>query len=135
MTHEEEPIANIDIGTGPAPIEDQPQPTRRSQRTWKPTLRTLESLQQEHITLPIALDVGNSLCIIGDETDDMADPIAFAAKSGKDTLYYHQAMRAQDLRQFEEAMQEEIDDHTKYKHWKIIPRSKVPQGHKVIDSV
>ena len=127
----QEPIADIDvdIGTPPTQIEDSPQ-LRRS-----PRLQALQDKQREHIALPSALEVGNSPYSIGDETDDMNDPIAFAAKTGKDTLYYHQAMKAKDSRQFQEAMQMEIDDHSKYKHWKIVPRSEIPKGQQVIDSV
>ena len=102
MINEEEPIVDIgiDIGTGSGAIDMKPQPTRRSER-----IHALRNLQQEHIALPSAFKVGNSSYNIGDETDDMCDPINFAVKSGKDTLYYHQATRAKDLHQFQEAMQ------------------------------
>ena len=103
ITQGQEPIADIDvdIGTPPTQIEESPQ-LRRS-----PRLQALQNKQKEHIALPSALEVGNSPYSIGDETDDMIDPIAFAAKTRKDTLYYHQAMKVKDSRQFQEAMQME----------------------------
>ena len=44
-------------------------------------------------------------------------------------------MKVKDARQFQEAMQKEIDNHTKLKHWKVIHKSEVPKGAKFIDSV
>lgn len=67
--------------------------------------------------------------------DEMDDPIAFAAKDGEDTLHYGQAMRAEDRRDFIEAMVKEVEDHVRRKHWKIVHISEVPKGHKVLDAV
>ena len=38
--------------------------------------------------------------------------ISFKANADPDTMYYHEAMRAPDAKQFREAMQKEVDDHT-----------------------
>jgi hypothetical protein len=46
----------------------------------------------------------------------MEDPIAFLAKSNPDTLYYHQAMKAPDSKEFCQAMQGEVDDHCNNDH-------------------
>ena len=67
--------------------------------------------------------------------DSMLDPIAFAAKDGRDTLHYGQAMRAHDKRNFIQAMVKEVEDHVSRKHWGIVPRSAVPKGHRVLDAV
>jgi hypothetical protein len=58
--------------------------------------------------------------------DEMMDPIAFLAKLDPYTLYYHQAMKAPDAKQFRSAMQGEINDHDANQHWNIILRSMVP---------
>ena len=126
---------NLGLGTGPNPTNGHSQPLRRSTRIKKLSLKALENLRQEQVALTSSLEVANPSYDIGDNTEDLQDPIAFAAKTNKDTMYYHQAMKAKDARQFQQAMQKEIDDHTNYNHWKIIPRSEVPEGHKVIDSV
>ena len=67
--------------------------------------------------------------------EEMSNPIAYAASADKDTMYMHQAMRQPDKKQFIQAMVEEVTAHTKNGHWKIIPRSQVPEGTKVLPSV
>ena len=72
--------------------------------------------------------------IINDETHN--NPFAFASSlADRDTMYLHQAKREHDWKQFQKAMQEEIDDHTNRKHWSIIKRSEVPKGKKIMRSV
>jgi hypothetical protein len=46
-----------------------------------------------------------------DIADEMMDPIAFLAKTDPDTLYYHQAMKATDAKQFRKGMQGELNHH------------------------
>ena len=67
--------------------------------------------------------------------EHMDDPIAFAASSDPDTLYYNQAMNQPDRLQFVEAMKKEITDHTSRGHWTIVPRATVPKDCKVLPSV
>jgi hypothetical protein len=67
--------------------------------------------------------------------DDMKDPVAFMSSTDEDTMYYDQAMRAPDKQNFIEAIVKEVNDHITSKHWILIPRSKVPKGVKVLDSV
>ena len=66
---------------------------------------------------------------------EMKDPISFLEKSDPDTMYYHQAMKADDSKQFRKAMQGEIDSHNSSEHWAIRQRDQVPEGVKVLDSV
>ena len=51
----------------------------------------------------------------------MNDPIAFAATSNPDTLYYHEALKAPDRDNFIQAMQKEVQDHEDREHWELIP--------------
>ena len=67
--------------------------------------------------------------------DEMTDPIAFLAKSDPDTMYFDQAMHQPDRKQFIQAIIKEINDHIDRKHWELIPRSQVPDGTPVLDSV
>jgi len=52
-----------------------------------------------------------------------------------DTMYLWEARKEADYPQFLEAMQKEIDDHTKREHWKLCQRSQVPPGATVLPSV
>jgi hypothetical protein len=67
--------------------------------------------------------------------DDMINPIAFLAKTDADTMYYHQAMRAPDRKQFVEAMVKEFNDHCDRGHWVIVPITEVPKGVKILDAI
>jgi predicted SnoaL-like aldol condensation-catalyzing enzyme len=66
----------------------------------------------------------------------MEDPIVFAAsKSDPDTMYYHQAMKQPDAKQFRAALQKEIGNHMDNGHWEMMLKSEVPEGTKILDSV
>ena len=66
---------------------------------------------------------------------ELDDPIAFAASSSPDTLYYHQAMKAQDRQQFKDSMQTEIDAHIQEGTLVVVPRKSVPKGKTILPSV
>ena len=65
----------------------------------------------------------------------LIDPIAFQATVNKDILYYSQAMKATNRKQFQEGMKREFDTHSERKHWGVVSINDVPEGEKVIDSV
>ena len=44
-------------------------------------------------------------------------------------------LQQDDRNQFVEAMAKEIGDHTKRKHWEIVPRSQMPRGIKPIMAI
>ena len=72
--------------------------------------------------------------------EEMDDPISFiqccvASKSDPDTMYVDQALKAPDREQFLKAMQKEVDDHSSNEHWRIVPRSGLPSGTKVLPAV
>jgi hypothetical protein len=67
--------------------------------------------------------------------DAMMDPIAFKASSDPDTMHYHEAMAAPDRAQFLEAIVKEVNAHIEHDHWELIPRSQVPEGTKILDSI
>ena len=63
-------------------------------------------------------------------------PLAlFKATSDPDTLYLDQAMQADDKDKFLKAMLKEIRDHEQRHHWKVVPRSKVPEGANILPAV
>ena len=65
----------------------------------------------------------------------LEDPIAFAATSNPDILYWDQAMKAHDRDKFLEAVSVELDGHEKMGNYEPIPIEKVPQGTKLLDMV
>jgi hypothetical protein len=67
----------------------------------------------------------------------MKDPIAFLAttSNAEDTLYYNQAMQASDKKEFRVAMEKEIQDHEERDHWKVVPKTNVPLGTRILQSV
>ena len=66
---------------------------------------------------------------------EMAEPVIFAASSNPDILHLHEAMRAPDCQQFQRAMEQEIKGHEDGKHWVLIPKTQVPKGTRVLDTV
>jgi hypothetical protein len=67
--------------------------------------------------------------------DEMMNPVAFMASSNQDAMYFHQAMKALDQKQFTQAIIKEVNDHIKNKNWELIPRDKVPKGTTILPSV
>jgi hypothetical protein len=112
-------------------------PLRRSSRVRTPTREMLQSVAQQDLAFAASLEVANNTMYVEDyQAEGMEDPIAFAAsKSDPDTMYYHQAMKQPDAKQFRAAMQKEIDDHVKNGHWEMMLKSEVPEGTKILDSV
>jgi hypothetical protein len=65
----------------------------------------------------------------------MRDPIEVMSATDEKTLYYDQAMSAHYKQNFLEAVVKEVNDHIISNHWVLLPRSQVPKGVKVLDSV
>ena len=58
-----------------------------------------------------------------------------AGKENNETYTFREMCKQEDRIDFVDAMQKEIDDHTRRKHWEIIPRSMMPDNMKTIMSV
>ncbi len=65
----------------------------------------------------------------------MRHPITFLSEMMGDNMYLHQALRQPDAREFVEAVIKEVNGHINNDHWKLIPRTKVPEGTEVVASV
>ena len=65
----------------------------------------------------------------------LEDPIAFAATTNPDILYWDQAMKAHDRDKFLDAVSVELDGHKRMGNYEPIPIAKVPQRTKLIDMV
>ena len=84
------------------------------------------SLALECLVLP-------SCCL--EEDSSHANPLAYVARRDPDTLYYQEALRAPDRKQFLKAMKDEIRQHEENGHWKMILRSKIPPDTKVLPAI
>ncbi len=85
------------------------------------------------VTLYVAWEVFHDNCYA--IQDAMEDPIAFAASSNPDIMYFDQAMKEPDKEQFEQAMLDEVKSHTDLGHWEIVTKKSVPVTTKVLPSV
>jgi hypothetical protein len=119
-------------GAHPVP---QTEPTvRRSKRTWQPTKRILESMQQNDMALPMCLQAA----VYDTEYETIIDninPMTLLAQTDADTMYWDQAIKQPDAEQFIEAAIKEVSTHQQNGHWKVIPIDQVPPKYKVLDSV
>ena len=116
-----------------APVAEPDDGRRRSGRTRQPS-RIMRDLRD-----------GENVAFIMEVTDDqmdefqaqqaLSDPIAFKAKSDPDTLYYHEAMQADDREQFTDAMIQEINSHNDNEHWELMLRKDVPKCHKILSAI
>jgi Reverse transcriptase (RNA-dependent DNA polymerase) len=61
--------------------------------------------------------------------------LTYKAVSNPNTLYLHEAMQQPNKHKFLEAMVKEVEDQSTNGNWKIIPRSKVPQGVPIMPAV
>ena len=62
-------------------------------------------------------------------------PISYAASSDSDTMYLDQAMKQPDRKQFIQAMAKEVAAHTNNQHWRLILKSQIPCGTKILPSM
>ncbi len=58
----------------------------------------------------------------------MRHPISFHAEMMGDIMYLHQALQQQDAPEFVKAVVKEVNSHVEQKHWRLIERSRVPEG-------
>jgi hypothetical protein len=70
-----------------------------------------------------------------DLQDCMLHPIAFLVEMMGDVMYLHQALRQPDSKEFVEAVIKEVNGHVDNDHWRLIPRTEVPEGTEVVPSV
>jgi hypothetical protein len=59
----------------------------------------------------------------------------FKASTDPDTMYYHQAMKEPDKEQFLAAIDKECEAHFKEGNYKLVKRSKLPEGATLLSSV
>jgi hypothetical protein len=99
----------------------------------KPTQRMQESCEQRGIAFSAYYDAMHEDDYL--LQDEMMNPVTFMASSNQETMYFHQAMKAPDRKQFTQAVIKEVNDHIEKKNWELIPRDKVPEGTTILPSV
>ena len=67
--------------------------------------------------------------------DRMCHPLAFLAEMCGDVMYFVQAIRQPDCKQFVEAIVKEVNGHVENQNWCLIKRSEVPAGKPIQQSV
>ena len=65
----------------------------------------------------------------------LEDPVSFVASADPDTMYLNEAMSQPDRKQFCIAMDKELADHEQRQHWKVVRRSQVPSGTKIVNMI
>ena len=65
----------------------------------------------------------------------MENPMAFAATTNPDILYWDQAMKAPDRDKFIESVPIELDGHEKMGNYEPVPLNEVPAGTRLLDMV
>ena len=113
---------------------------------WKAPARALEIREQG------SLNLNNAFSVLQEEQynqkyyeamhqdeykiqDDIQDPLAYLAISYPDAMYFGQAMKEPDSKEFLNALIREVKRHCELKHWKILPRGEVPKGQPILDLV
>ena len=67
--------------------------------------------------------------------DRMQHPVAFLEEICGDIMYFAQAIKQPDRKQFVDAIVKEVNGHVENQNWELIKRSKVPVGKPIQHSV
>ena len=113
------------------------EPTRRSSRAWKPSLKFLEGFGQDKIVLS-TIDAEDEVLKYTVEHHTMVDqvnPMSLLAKTDQDTMYWDQAIKAPDSEHFIKAALDEVQTHEDNEHWISVPLTEVPEGVRILDCV
>ena len=113
---------------------------RSNNRIRKPKTRLLTAMTMEASLVPEGAVQGELYSLQAlfpdHQEQDFEDPLlAFKSTSDPDTMYYHEAMKMQDRREFVKALVEEIQDNFRHRNFSIVHKYKVPQGATVLPSV
>jgi hypothetical protein len=65
----------------------------------------------------------------------MRHTITFLAEMMGDVMYLHQALCQPDSKEFVEAVIKEVNGYIDNNHWKLIPRTEVPESTEAVPSV
>ena len=63
--------------------------------------------------------------------NNMLNPIGFTERNNTDTMYYHEAMKADNEKNCCKAIVKELNTQIERKRWILIPKEKVPNVYQV----
>eukprot|EP00957_Ditylum_brightwellii_P193040 14698496-Ditylum_brightwellii.AAC.1 len=104
----------------------EPAQTKCSERKRNLIRKMLESIAQESMYFSTYYDAMHKDDYVQQEL--MHQPLAYLSQSDLNTMHFHQAMKEPDKEEFVKAIVLEVNTHTEPKHWKLVPRNKVPEG-------
>ena len=111
----------------------------RSGRKTKPPQKLTDAVVAEIKHLTSGDMVGGIFCLQAMSPNDLHihdDPLlAYKAVSDPDTLYYHQATKEPDWKEFKKGMTKEIDDQFANGNFTVVHRSEIPEGEVVLPAV
>ena len=61
----------------------------------------------------------------------MQDPLSYLASSEPDTMYFDQAMKHPDRKEFLNASIIQVNSPCQLKHWRLLPHKEVPKGQPI----
>ena len=70
-----------------------------------------------------------------DLQEHMRNPIAFHAKMMGDFMYFQQALRQPDVKEFVQAVVKEVNGHVDSNNWTLKKRNEVPDDAQIVPSV
>ena len=85
-------------------------------------------------TQPIRLTYAQEQ-VLKEEQEVMETMYFQAASTDPDNMYLHEARKEEDWPKLKQAIQEEIDGQINNKNFRVIPRSSLPEGNKVLPGV
>ena len=113
---------------------------RSTNQIRKPTSRLITAMTTESCLAPegeIKGEIYSLHALFPDhQAQEMEDPIfAYKSTSDPDTMYYHEALKMKDRREFVKAMEEEMRDNFQHNNFTVVYKNAVPQGATILPSV
>jgi hypothetical protein len=72
----------------------------------------------------------------GDEEEEFFEsPLSMIAKADEDTMYWDQAMKQPDSKNFLQAAFDEIKTHEENQHWEVVPIEDLPEDTPILGLV
>ena len=110
-----------------------------SQRPKKISQRILRAMTAEIMSTSEGAIPGELFClsaIFPDYEEYQQDPLqVFKATSDPDTMYYHQAMKQKDKKEFIKAMEREMNENLENDNFELIHKDTVPSNATILPSV
>ena len=137
--------STVEVQTQREVIAQQHSPTptageraqRRSRRPVKPVDRLIHAMQTELSREDEIGELFSHLALSPDlDTNDiLSDIVALKAKADPDTLYVHEARKQPDWKNFEDAMQLEIEQQVNLGIYEIVRIRDIPKGATILPAV